>query len=89
MVGEGDRLLANNIRLFNDIGTGHKAYLQIACGSHFMMWEGARHAQRAAALEWLSDGTLQGASRGTFHADETGRVEAAVPKLPPPEIAGT
>jgi pimeloyl-ACP methyl ester carboxylesterase len=89
MVGECDRLLANNIRLFNDIGTGHKAYLQIACGSHFMMWEESRHAQRAAALEWLSDATLQGASRGTFRADEQGRVDAAVPRPPPPEIAGT
>ena len=89
LVGECDRLLVNNIRLFNDIGTGHKAYLQIACASHFMMWERARHTQREAALEWLSDGTLQGATRGTFRADEVGRISAAVPKLPPPELAGT
>ena len=37
--------------------------------------------QRAAALEWLSHGTLQGARTGTFRADENGMVAPAEPKL--------
>jgi len=83
MAGDYDLLLASNIRLFNDLGTRHKAYLQISCASHFMTWERGRHVQRAAALEWLSHGTLQGARTGTFRADEAGRVAPAEPRLPP------
>ena len=30
-------------RLFNDLCTRHKAYLQISCASHFMMWEESKH----------------------------------------------
>ena len=89
MVGECDRLLASNIGLFGDLGTPDKAFVQIACASHFMMWERARHVQRRAALEWLDHGTFDGARTGTYRADEAGRITAREPVLPPPEIAGT
>lgn len=89
MAGECDRLLASNIGLFGDIGSPHKCFLRLACASHFMMWERARHVQRRAALEWLEHGTLEGAAAGAFRADEDGRIAAAPPALPPPEIAGT
>lgn len=82
MVGENDPLHASNIRLFGDIGSRRKAYLQISCASHFMMWERGRHVQRAAALEWLEHGTYQGARTGTFHADAAGVVTRAEPRLP-------
>lgn len=89
MVGECDRLLGPNIGLYRDLGAGQKAFLQIACASHFMMWERGRHAQRRAALEWLAHGTLDGNRTGTFRADEEGAIASAVPRLPPPEMAGT
>jgi pimeloyl-ACP methyl ester carboxylesterase len=73
-VGEYDSLLASNIGLYGDIGTPHKAFLRIACASHFMMWERARHIQRRAVLEWLNDGTLEGHTTGMFHADEQGNI---------------
>ena len=74
MVGEYDRLLSSNIGLYADIGTPHKAFLKIACASHFMMWERARHIQRRAVLEWLNEGTLKGHTTGMFHADELGKI---------------
>jgi hypothetical protein len=89
MVGECDRLLESNIGLYGDLGTSHKALLQIACASHFMMWERGRHVQRRAALEWLDHGTLDGNRTGTYRADEAGVIAPAAPALPPPEIAGT
>ncbi|MBT5050340.1 MAG: alpha/beta fold hydrolase [Rhodospirillaceae bacterium] len=74
MVGDYDRLLASNIGLYGDLGTAHKAFLSIACASHFMMWERARHIQRRAVREWLDHGTLEGHTNGMFHADEHGNI---------------
>lgn len=74
MVGEYDRQLPSNIELYRDIGSAHKAFLSIACASHFMTWERGRHIQRRAALEWLDHGTLQGSATGMFHADEQGNI---------------
>lgn len=89
MAGESDRLLASNIGLYGDLGTDHKCWLQVACASHFMMWERGRHVLRRAALEWLAEGTLEGSRRTTFRADEEGRIAPAEPALPAPEMAGT
>ncbi|MBT4007322.1 MAG: alpha/beta fold hydrolase [Rhodospirillales bacterium] len=76
MVGECDRLLESNIDLYGDLGTPHKAFLRIACASHFMMWERARHIQRRTALEWLDHGTLEGNPSGKFRANEQGQIAA-------------
>ncbi|MFT5539420.1 MAG: pimeloyl-ACP methyl ester carboxylesterase [Alphaproteobacteria bacterium] len=88
IVGECDRLIASNIGLYSDLGSDHKAFLQIAYASHFMMWERARVVQRRAALEWLSHGTFNGACTGTFRADAAGQIQAQEPTLPGPEMAG-
>lgn len=89
LVGECDRLLESNIHLFKSLGGDHKCFLQVACASHFMMWERGRHVQRRAAAEWLAHGTLDGARNATFRTDEEGCIAAAAPRLAPPEIAGT
>jgi pimeloyl-ACP methyl ester carboxylesterase len=88
MVGECDRLIASNIGLYGDLGTDHKAFLQIAYASHFMMWERARAVQRRAALEWLSQGTFNEAHTGTFRADAAGQIKAQDPALPGPDMSG-
>lgn len=88
LVGECDRLLASNIGLHRDLGSARKAYLQIACASHFMMWEQGRSTQRRAALEWLDHATLDGGKTGTFRANDEGGIGRAAPRLPPVEIAG-
>jgi len=72
MTGECDRLHDSNVGLYGDLGVSHKAFLGIACASHFMTWERGRHVQRRAALEWLEYGTLDGNRTGMFRADERG-----------------
>ena len=76
IIGEFDRLLESNIGLYGDLGTRHKAFLSVACASHFMMWEKARHTQRRAVQEWLDHGTLDGHGTGMFHADNDGVISA-------------
>ena len=74
MVGEYDRQLQSNIGLYRDLGSSHKTFLRVACASHFMMWERARHVQRRAVQEWLDHGTLEGRGTGRFRADEQGNI---------------
>lgn len=71
-VVELDGLLESNIQLFDDLGSLDKIFLRIAGASHFMQWERGRHIKRKAVLEFLKNGTLRGATRDRFRADENG-----------------
>ena len=74
MVGEYDRLHDSNVELFSALGADEKVFLGIDCASHFMAWEMQRHVLHHASTEWLSSGTLSGASTGTYRADKTGEI---------------
>jgi pimeloyl-ACP methyl ester carboxylesterase len=77
MVGEEDRLLTSNRELFEDLGTKRKAMIEIACGTHFMVWEKQRQVLHSASLEWLKTATVNGTPTGKFHADVNGKIAAA------------
>jgi pimeloyl-ACP methyl ester carboxylesterase len=76
MIGGFDDLLAANRALYGDLAVGDKAMLEIACGSHFMLWEMQHRVLHQAAREWLAEGTLLGRKTGLFGADAQGRIEA-------------
>jgi pimeloyl-ACP methyl ester carboxylesterase len=77
MVGEEDDLRTSNAQLFEDLGSSQKAYLRIACATHFAVWEAQHRVLQRASLEWLRSTTLNGQRTGTFRADETGRIDPA------------
>ena len=77
MSGEQDNLIDSNRELFADLGASQKAFLAIACATHFCVWEKQRRVLHAASLEWLNSATLNGARTGLFRADENGRYAAA------------
>jgi pimeloyl-ACP methyl ester carboxylesterase len=58
---------------YSEIGPSRKAFLSIACGSHFIQWEKQHKALHIASLEWLGSGTLCGRQRGEFSVDAQGR----------------
>jgi pimeloyl-ACP methyl ester carboxylesterase len=74
MAGEQDALTKSNIELFDDLGSEHKVFLGIACGTHFMNWEKQRRVLHKASLDWLRNGSFGGAVSGTFRADENAEV---------------
>jgi len=49
---------------FTDIGSPSKIYSDLACSSHFAMWETRHLAMFAASLEWLRAGTVNGLAGG-------------------------
>jgi pimeloyl-ACP methyl ester carboxylesterase len=38
----------------------HKAFIKVACASHFMQYERGRHLLHRATCEWLASGTIEG-----------------------------
>jgi pimeloyl-ACP methyl ester carboxylesterase len=69
--GNGTTTTGENTRnLFADLGTTHKVFLELACTSHFALWE-TRHAiMYQASLEWLSRGTVNGIQQGSLRLGE-------------------
>ena len=76
MIGAFDDLLPSNRALHADLGAPKKAFLEIACGSHFMLWEMQHRVLHEASCRWLADGTIAGRADGTFAADADGRIAA-------------
>jgi pimeloyl-ACP methyl ester carboxylesterase len=74
MVGEEDDLMASNRHLHEDLGATDKAFVAIACATHFVGWEKQHRVLKRATLEWLEKGTLTGKTSGTFRADAEGRI---------------
>lgn len=74
MVGEWDRLTKSNRELFQDLGSQNKVYLDIACGTHFLVWEKQHIVMKKASLDWLRNTSLQGAQTGYFRAEMGGAI---------------
>jgi hypothetical protein len=67
-------LFASNRELHADLGVEDKAFLAIACATHYMNWEKQHRILKCASLEWLEKGTLAGQSQGIFPADADGNI---------------
>jgi pimeloyl-ACP methyl ester carboxylesterase len=52
--------------LYEDLGSTDKVLIDLACSSHNAMWEKNHLVLFKASLEWLRDGTVNGASHGAF-----------------------
>ncbi len=76
MVGEQDDLTRSNNELFDDLGTDRKAFVGIACATHFMVWEQQSRVLHAASYEWLKSTSVKGKAKGRFRADEKGVIAA-------------
>ena len=50
--------------LYSDLGSKQKVFIDLACSSHYAMWEKNRLLLFKASLEWLKDGKVNGISEG-------------------------
>ena len=72
------------VRLFNDLASGNKVLIQIACASHQALWEGTttpgwggpHQAIKAALVEWIRSKTFQDAHRGSFQVSRNGSISS-------------
>lgn len=55
----------DNVRLlFEDLGSTEKVFVDLACSTHYAVWERNRHHLFDASVAWLRDGAVNGVSRG-------------------------
>ncbi|MDP8930633.1 MAG: alpha/beta hydrolase, partial [Actinomycetota bacterium] len=72
VLGELDRIATGAKQLHEDLGTRDKVFVNVACASHFMLWERQHRALHRLSSEWLGDGTIDGHKRGVFSVDPEG-----------------
>lgn len=53
-------------RLWNDLGSTQKVFIDLACSSHNAMWETNHQILFDATVEWLNDSSVQGMENGTL-----------------------
>jgi pimeloyl-ACP methyl ester carboxylesterase len=59
---------------WNGLGTTDKLFLKIACASHFLQFERARHVLHRAVREWLQTTSVAGHESGELTADPHGNI---------------
>ena len=79
VVGEFDRL-AERRTVYEQIASQEKVFLNVACASHFMVWEKQHKVLHESSLEWLRDAQVKGVKRGEFRVDYEGRYLPATAK---------
>ncbi len=71
VVGEYDRLKERRV-VYDQISSKEKVFINVACASHFMVWEKQRHVLHATSLEWFTRGRVQKVKSGEFRVEEDG-----------------
>jgi pimeloyl-ACP methyl ester carboxylesterase len=66
--GELDQTVPQQVvrDLYADLRTDHKAFVDLACTSHFAAWETRHLTLFQASLEWLQDGSVNHARGGSI-----------------------
>ncbi len=71
VVGEYDRLKERRT-VFEQISSKEKVFIDVACASHFMVWEKQRRVLHESSVAWLKDGRIKNVNRGEFRVTENG-----------------
>ena len=72
VVGEFDRL-AERRTVYEQIASKEKVFLDVACASHFLVWEKQHKVLHESSLEWLRDGSVKGVKNGEFRVEYDGK----------------
>lgn len=71
VVGEFDRLNERRV-VYEQISSKEKVFVNVACASHFMVWEKQRRVLHETSLSWLTAGHVKNVRRGEFRVAENG-----------------
>ena len=75
LLGEFDNY-AKRLEAWRGLRVQHRLFIRVACASHFMQFERGRHLLYRATSSWLKTGSVEGAQRGEFAADDRGVLTA-------------
>lgn len=76
VVGDLDgEVLPERVReLYNDVGSVSKVYVQVACGSHYIVYERPYKLLHEGSKSWFLNGTFNNSSGGMFETDAKGKI---------------
>jgi pimeloyl-ACP methyl ester carboxylesterase len=60
-------------RLYDDIGSDEKVLVNLACGSHYVVYERVHKVLFEASRDWLATGQYRGERRAAFDLDRNGQ----------------
>jgi pimeloyl-ACP methyl ester carboxylesterase len=72
IVGEFDGALTLTRDLYGLLGTHHKVLIEVACASHFLVWERQHDVLLEASRAWLQRGSIRGLEQGVITVDRHG-----------------
>jgi pimeloyl-ACP methyl ester carboxylesterase len=73
IVGLFDPVRVGTRGLYDVLGSEKKVRLEIACASHFVVWERQHQVLLEASRAWFRNEQIMGVSHGVFTVDEAGR----------------
>jgi pimeloyl-ACP methyl ester carboxylesterase len=76
IVGEFDGILEGSRLLYETLASKRKVLIEVACASHFLVWENQHDILLTTSKEWFSKGSVDGAREGTFWVDPEGHLSA-------------
>jgi hypothetical protein len=53
-------------KLYDDLGTRHKVFVDLACSSHQAIWEYRHMSLFQASRDWLESGSVNGMREGAL-----------------------
>lgn len=74
IVGEFDGIREGSRRLYETISSKRKVFIEVACASHFLVWENQHKILLETSKEWFRKRSIEGAQHGTFWVDAEGRI---------------
>jgi pimeloyl-ACP methyl ester carboxylesterase len=77
VVGESDSRATNVDELVDDLGAVTRLQLEVACGTHWLLWEATRRPIAEALAQFLATGEVGGRSEGTLRLDAEGTLDSS------------
>lgn len=74
IVGEFDGAREPSRELYEALGSKRKVFIEVACASHFLVWESQHEILLETSKEWLRKGSIDGQRKAEFWVDELGRL---------------
>ena len=72
IAGEFD-MSAGRIYLYEDLGSDSKVFIEVACASHFLVWENQHNVLLETSKEWFLHGSIRGLKNGMLTYDADGK----------------
>lgn len=66
-------LVANTRTLMNDLAVDNKVRIEVACATHFLVWETQHRVLLETSKDWLLHGSIKGIRRGELYVDPAGK----------------